>query len=165
MKVSLNDIFEFRWLFCILRWEMSCKETSKTQDQLFKSSWSTHQVLLNTSLTGVPMLDRCTPLIVVLPRCLMRPVDLELQGKTYFDFFLFAPRDGVCGNVQFFCSLFLASFDICWKVASLSRCSTEIQNWRLWQHWSRLNLPFSTWGLSFKVALKLDQHWSGSNLI
>ena len=25
----------------------------------------------------------------------MRPVDLELQGKTYFDFFLFAPRDGV----------------------------------------------------------------------
>merc|ERR1719357_432371 len=28
-------------------------------------------------------------------RCLMRPVDLELQGKTYFDFFLFAPRDGV----------------------------------------------------------------------
>ena len=25
------------------------------------------------------------------PRCLMRPIDLDLRGKTFFDFFLFSP--------------------------------------------------------------------------
>ena len=148
MKVSLNNILSSGSVWwssiCLLRWVMSFKETSKIQDQLFKNSWNTHQVRLNTSLTGAYWKVHaknlkstlCAEFLVVnqVPDATRGP---GAAGENLFRLFPLCTKRW--GGIAQHCSEYL--FLLIFIESLISRCCMEIQSWQLWRHWSRSNHP------------------------
>ena len=111
-----NDFFH--------RWAMSFKETHKTQDQLFKSSWNTHQVHLNTSLTGwIVMLPH---LPCFHPGVWCAPLIWSCKAKPILTFSSLHQEMGYVGLHTDFALSFSGHFflvHICWYMLKLRDCS------------------------------------------